>query len=66
MFVFGNATIVASQLVRLVDHPSGLATTLLNGASGESAYIARPFGTSVSNKCVIICWSNSSIGLFVA
>ena len=66
MFVFGNATIVASQLVRLVDQPNDLVTTLLNGATGESAYIVRPFGFSGSNKFVFMCWSNSSIGLFVA
>ena len=45
-----KANVCESQLVRTVDMPSALVTTLLNGAAGEPVEIALPVGISVSSN----------------
>ena len=49
-FVSGRATVFESQLVRTGDMPSDLATTLLNGAAGETAEVVLHFVIMVSSK----------------
>ena len=47
IFVFVNATVFESQLVRIVDMPSARVTTQLHGATREPVDIAILFGISV-------------------